>query len=146
VLSQLVKQKQAGVEVLALSEHVDYWDRLGWRDPFSSSAYSSRQAQYDARVFHRNEVYTPQIVIDGRLAAVGSDTSGIQRAIRQAADAPKARLDVIVGRQHDREVDVGLRVAAPPAFTLRQSADVLIAVVEDNLRSEVHRGENRGEH
>src|SRR5439155_9854958 len=73
VLSQLVKRGQPGVEVLALGEHVDYWDRLGWRDPFSSSANSSRQAQYDARVFHRNEVYTPQLVIDGKLAAVGSD-------------------------------------------------------------------------
>jgi len=144
VLSQLVKRGQPGVEVLALGEHVDYWDRLGWRDPFSSSANSSRQAQYDARVFHRNEVYTPQLVIDGQLAAVGSDTVGIQRAIRRAADAPKATVQVVVGRQRDRELEVGLHVAAPPAFTLRESAEVLIAVVEDNLQTEVRRGENRG--
>jgi hypothetical protein len=144
VLSRLVKQGQDGIEVLALGEHVDYWDRLGWRDPFSSAAYTSRQSQYDARVFHRNEVYTPQLVIDGRLAAVGSDTGAIQRAIRQAAEAPKAAVDVTVIRQRDRELEVRLRVDVPPTLTLRESADVVVAVVEDNLHSDVRRGENRG--
>src|SRR6267142_3420791 len=90
VLSELVlRQPVAGVEVLALGEHVDYWDRLGWRDPFSSAMFSARQSNYDARVFHRNEVYTPQLVVDGQLERVGSDVSAIQRAINQAAHAPK---------------------------------------------------------
>lgn len=143
-LSRLVKRGQDGIEVLGLGEHVDYWDRLGWRDQFSSAAYSSRQSQDDARVFHRNEVYTPQLVIDGRSAAVGSDTSAIQKAIREAAVAPKAAVGVIVGRQHHRELELRLRVDVPPTLTLRESAEVLVAVVEDNLRTEVRRGENRG--
>src|SRR5260221_9151119 len=76
VLSQLAhRQPVAGVEVLTLSEHVDYWDRLGWRDPFSSAMYSTRQSNYDARVFHRHGVYTPQLVVDGQLERVGSDVS-----------------------------------------------------------------------
>src|SRR5580704_13674088 len=86
VLSRLVlRQPVAGVEVLALGEHVDYWDRLGWRDSFSSAAYSARQSNYDARVFHRNEVYTPQLVVDGQLERVGSDVDAVQRAVKQVA-------------------------------------------------------------
>ena len=79
VLSQLAhRQPVPGVEVLALGEHVDYWDRLGWRDPFSSPAFSSRQSTYDARVFHASQVYTPQLVIDGRLERVGSNARAVQ--------------------------------------------------------------------
>jgi hypothetical protein len=118
--SQLAhRQAVTDVEVLALGEHVDYWDRLGWRDPFSSATYSDRQSDYDARVFHRNEVYTPQLVIDGRLERVGSEVDRIQRAIKQAADAPKTAVDVMVTRRRDREFRVDVHVDVPPALTLR---------------------------
>jgi hypothetical protein len=107
VLSQLVhNQPIAGVEVLALGEHVDYWDRLGWRDRFSSALYSNRQSNYDARVFHRNEVYTPQLVIDGWLQRVGSDVDGMphtptqrsgpQSGVHRHAVAARA----VVGDEH----------------------------------------------
>lgn len=146
VLRQLVqRQPIAGVEVLALGEHVDYRDRLGWRDPFSSAMFSARQSNYDARVFHRNEVYTPQLVNDGRLQRVGSDLDGIQRAIKQAADSPKAGVQVVVGHQGDQELSVDLRVEVPIALTLREPVDVLIAITEDNLTTEVRRGETTGE-
>jgi hypothetical protein len=144
VLSRLAAHPVSNVEVLALGEHVDYWDRLGWRDPFSSPAYSSRQSNYDARVFHRNEVYTPQLVIDGRFEQVGSDVDGVQRAIAQAATAPKALVDVAVRGTHDRELAVDVHVDVPPALPIRESTDLLIAVAEDNLQTEVRRGENRG--
>jgi hypothetical protein len=144
VLSQFARQPASDVEVLALGEHVDYWDRLGWRDPFSSPAYSSRQSNYDARVFHRNEVYTPQLVIDGRFECVGSDVEGIHHAITQAAAAPKALVEVAIVRAHDREVGITVHVDVPPTLTLRESVDVLVAVAEDNLLSKVRRGENGG--
>jgi hypothetical protein len=145
VLSQLAhRQPVAGVEVLALGEHVDYWDRLGWRDPFSSAMYSTRQSNYDARVFHRHGVYTPQLVVDGQLEYVGSDVSAIQRAINQAAQAPKAAVDVAVPRASDRDLRVDVHVNVPPQLTLRESADVLVAITEDNLVTEVRRGENGG--
>ena len=145
VLSELVlRQPVAGVEVLALGEHVDYWDRLGWRDPFSSAAHSIRQSNYDARVFHRNEVYTPQLVVDGRLERVGSDIGAVQRAITQAAQAPKAAVDVSVLRANGRDLHVDVHVDVPPSLTLIESADVLVAITEDNLVTEVRRGENGG--
>ncbi len=145
VLSQLVlRQPVAGVEVLALGEHVDYWDRLGWRDPFSSTLYSNRQSNYDAHVFHRHEVYTPQLVVDGRLEHLGSDIGEVRRAIEQAAGAPKAAVDVAAARANDRDLHVDVRVTVPASLTLRESADVLVAIAEDNLVTAVRRGENGG--
>src|SRR5262245_57119824 len=61
LLSTLVQQPTGGVTVLGLSEHVDYWNRLGWRDPFSSALFSSRQSEYQATVFRGTTVYTPQL-------------------------------------------------------------------------------------
>ncbi len=144
-LTQLVqRQPIEGVEVLALGEHVDYWDRLGWRDPFSSAIFSGRQSNYDARVLHRNEVYTPQFVIDGRLQRVGSDLDGIRQAIKQASDSPKAGVQLVVSGQTDEALSVDVRVEMPPALTLHEPADVLLAVTEDKLATEVRRGENHG--
>lgn len=92
VLSELVlRQPLAGVEVLALGEHVDYWDRLGWRDRFSSADHTTRQSDYDAHVFHRHEVYTPQLVIDRQLERVGSDIRAVQRAIKVGSLSPAER-------------------------------------------------------
>src|SRR3989449_6393247 len=111
VLSQLAhRQPVPGVEVLALGEHVDYWDRLGWRDPFSSPAFSSRQSTYDARVFHASQVYTPQLVIDGRLERVGSNARAVQRAIEQAAMGPKAAVSLAATRNDAHDLRVELHV------------------------------------
>src|SRR5580700_6234376 len=78
-------QPVPGAELIVLSEHVDYWDRLGWRDPFSSPQYTARQQEYASK-FSRDGLYTPQLVVDGRFGFVGSDgreaVSTIQKAIR----------------------------------------------------------------
>jgi hypothetical protein len=70
-------------DVLALSFHVDYWDRLGWKDPFSSDAATQRQEHY-ARLLGLDTVYTPQIVVDGHWQAVGSDREAVDRALAAA--------------------------------------------------------------
>src|SRR6185503_18083285 len=59
-----------GVQIIALSEHVDYWNRLGWKDPYSSALFTERQNGY-ARVFGNDDIYTPQMVVDGGVAFVG---------------------------------------------------------------------------
>ncbi|MEP6594146.1 MAG: DUF1223 domain-containing protein, partial [Acidobacteriota bacterium] len=71
--------------VVTLGEHVDYWDRLGWRDPFSDASFSARQSAYGARVFGTDNIYTPQMVIDGRYQALGSSLEAIRRAVGTAA-------------------------------------------------------------
>src|ERR1700674_66861 len=78
--------RQAGV--IVLEEHVDYWDRLGWKDPFSSEAATARQGEYGA-AFGGGQVYTPQMVVDGHAEFVGSSEGEALRAVRTAAETPK---------------------------------------------------------
>lgn len=94
LLRRLVNdQPVEGVEVIGLSEHVDYWDRLGWRDPFSSPRFSERQNAY-AQAFRSGRLYTPQLVVDGRLDVVGSDWTAVRRALADAAKASRAAISL----------------------------------------------------
>ncbi len=86
--------------VLALSFHVDYWDRLGWKDPFSSAAATARQRNY-ARLLGSGTVYTPQIVIGGHWSGVGSDRSAVDQAIAAARRLPAA-VPVALALDHGR--------------------------------------------
>src|SRR5271166_5943636 len=86
-------QPVAGAQIIVLSEHVDYWNSLGWKDPFSSPQFSRRQADY-ARLLG-SEVYTPQLVIDGRVQLNGSDGRDIQAAIARAAAKPKLPVQIV---------------------------------------------------
>jgi hypothetical protein len=139
----LLKQLQdkpvvAGAQLVVLSEHVDYWNSLGWRDPFSSEQFSERQSQYGGRS------YTPQAVIDGGAGVVGSDRGEIEAAVGRAMSAPHGI--VTLGRSASSAkpaVKPTLKIVVaklPP----HQPADVLLALVEDGIVSEVARGENAG--
>ncbi len=76
-------------DVLALGFHVDYWNYIGWRDPFSSPSHSQRQQDY-ARRFGENRVYTPQMVVDGRAEFPGGKRGTAFAEIERAARRPKA--------------------------------------------------------
>src|SRR5713226_3458059 len=76
-------QPVAGAHIIALSEHVDYWNSIGWADPYSSPAFSARQQMY-AKRFGIDGPYTPQMVVDGRAEFVGSDGRKAESAIRSA--------------------------------------------------------------
>lgn len=79
----LLAELAAQPDVLALSLHIDYWDRLGWKDPYSSAEATERQRRY-ARLLDLGGVYTPQMVVDGRWQAVGSDRSAVENALAKA--------------------------------------------------------------
>jgi hypothetical protein len=123
-------------EVLALSFHVDYWDRLGWKDPFSSGAATRRQHRY-AELLGLSTVYTPQIVIDGKWQAVGSDRDEVERALGSA-------------HRHPEEVPVTLAIDRGRArITMGGgqgdvSAAVLLIGFDRRHVTEVTRGENGG--
>jgi hypothetical protein len=143
VLSALAAgQPIEGVEILALGEHVDYWDRQGWRDQFSSAAFSERQGLYDERVFHAGQVYTPQFIADGQFQCVGSDREAVWRAVRAAAALPKATVRVNAGPPADGRIEVGVRVDVPSTIARNGAADLLVALTEDRLQTRVRGGEN----
>jgi hypothetical protein len=145
LLSQLVHdQPLRFVEVVGLGEHVDYWDHLGWRDPYSSPILSSRQSDYGARVFRSTNIYTPQLIIDGQYEAVGSDVGAVRRAIVRAASAPKAPVQVDASVQDGSRLAVAVRVASRPGVSLRGRSDLMVAIVQDRVVDDVARGENRG--
>jgi hypothetical protein len=146
ILSRLVQQQpMANVTVLGLSENVDYWNRLGWVDPFSSPAFSQRQSEYAAHVFRNSGVYTPQIVIDGSLEEVGSDAEGVYRKIAQAAKLPKADMNLAATLGSEAtSLQIQVEVEVPPEVIVRGPANVILAITENNLTSNVHRGENNG--
>lgn len=128
-------QSVPGVEVIALGEHVDYWNRLGWKDGFSSSAYTERQRQY-ASGFGSGS-YTPQAVVNGRYELVGSRRAELAATVARAARAPQAAVSVAVAGGTAQ-----VRVGSLPAGTA--PAEVLLAITESGLASQIGRGENSG--
>lgn len=140
LLRRLIREQPIpGVEVVALSEHVDYWNRLGWKDPFSSSRFTERQEEY-AQHFDGNGMYTPQAVIDGRWQVVGNDWQAVRKALVAAADAPKATVDVQT-RTTDGRVSVSVTVADAPRDP-SGDVDLMLAIVENGLSVDVKHGEN----
>lgn len=145
LLSQLLEQQPIdGVQIVALAEHVDYWNYLGWTDEFSSATFSERQAEYQRTVFPSRPIYTPQLVVDGALESIGSDRDAVHSAVQKAARVAKARLRVQATRARANEVDVTLDVEIPPSLERRGPADVFVAISENELVTAVERGENRG--
>jgi hypothetical protein len=138
----LEEQPVEGVEVIAISEHVDYWDRLGWKDSFSSNIFTRRQEEY-GRALRRNPIYTPQLVVDGRLEVIGSEWPDVRRTLLEAARAPRA--SVVVTAEADPSTPastVTVAVRDIPGPARRDDLDVFVAVVENGLTTAVLRGEN----
>ncbi len=136
----LTKLHQTGAvedaEVLILSEHVDYWNKLGWTDRFSSTALTQRQGEY-ARHFGLDSSYTPQMVIDGHTELVGNDEGGVRRKIAAAAHSPKpVQVKLRWSSEGHLQVDVN--------GTEEKDEKVLLAITEDGLSTQVGSGENGG--
>jgi hypothetical protein len=141
LLQRLVDAQIPNVNVIALGEHVDYWDHQGWKDRFSSAALTDRQRSYATR-FNVDSIYTPQMVVDGRAELVGSDASAARRAIDRAAAAPHGRVQIAAAG--DAVLDVTVTATDLPTVARGDRADVVLAITEDGLTSHVTRGENHG--
>ncbi|HYM01090.1 MAG TPA: DUF1223 domain-containing protein, partial [Blastocatellia bacterium] len=142
-LADLVKgQPVAGAEVIALGEHVDYWNRLGWKDPFSSREFTQRQTDY-SNVFKLDDLYTPQMIVDGRTQFTGGNLQAALQAIAEAGRSPKAEIDLSIKSSTSRSVSVSVLVKKA-AEVSGGGADVMLAITESGLQSNVSRGENAG--
>jgi hypothetical protein len=129
------QQPVTKAEIITLAFHVDYWDRLGWKDRFSSPLYSRRQEIY-SQAFKLDSNYTPQMVVDGRFEFVGSDTGKATREILRSTEQSKAAIDVVVDK--DRAT---VKIGDAPSHT---DATVYAAIAEDGISTRVERGENSG--
>lgn len=133
----LQEQPIKGVHVIPLSEHVTYWDHQGWKDPFGSPQFTTRQQQYGRR-FNLDSIYTPQVVIDGAREFVGSDQRAVERALNDAAKTPKSPMQLAV-----TVADGALNMTVSgPGLTAETNAELIFVVTEDRLVVDVKRGEN----
>ena len=130
-----------GIEMIAIEEHVDYWDHLGWKDPFSSHDWTERQEQY-SHSFRHDGIYTPQLIVNGLRELVPKSANVVRETISEAAKAPGANLQLSVTGASQKAADFSITLSNIPAEV--HSAELWLAVTERNLASNVLRGENQG--
>lgn len=131
----------AGQWIVGISEHVTYWNSLGWSDPFSSPANTERQKDYSDR-FHLEGVYTPQMVINGSEQIVGSDRAALAQALQQE-DQQHPRLALHILSFTGSGATLTVHYSASGELPAR-GADLMAVLVDDSDRSSVLRGENSG--
>jgi hypothetical protein len=133
-------KSSAGQLIVGISEHVTYWNRLGWTDPFSSEQYTARQNDYGTH-FALDSVYTPQMVVNGREQFVGSDRRALQAALDAEAQRKQIALHIDTAQVAGNHVVFKYSATDLPA---KGSFDLIAVLVDDMDRSSVKRGENSG--
>ncbi len=141
LLSKIIDDaREKDRRVFALAFHVDYWDRLGWKDAFSSKVYSDRQREY-AHTFKSNSIYTPQMIVNGTIEFVGSEAERAEKEINSALNNPPyAEVEIATAFNRDMDmltVDYKLK-------GLIENSTVQVALVERDIIREIGHGENGG--
>jgi hypothetical protein len=135
-------QPVPGVDLIVLSEHVDYWDSQGWKDPYSSAAITERQATYVSH-FALKSSYTPEMVIDGRAECVGGDPAALSQAMEKAHAGEKVAVHVS-NATIDSAGIVHAHVEIEGSADAKHKGKVNVALALDHAESQVKRGENEG--
>jgi hypothetical protein len=134
-----IEKESKDKPVYILAYHVDYWNRLGWKDVFSSADYSKRQNDY-AGYLHLQSVYTPQIVVNGKSEFVGSEEGTLRNAIKTSLQkASIAQLSINVSTIDQGHADIKYTTDGADKSTVLQ-----LAVLQKNAQTKVERGENGG--
>ncbi len=142
LLAKLAKANAIdGAEIVPLAFHVDYWNDLGWSDPYSSSEFTQRQRDY-ANFFHTTQIYTPQMIVDGAAEFVGSNAKRARDEILAAAKHTKSSID-LHATQSDQMLHCTVAIKDLPSDRQAKS-EVELAITEDDLESDVAHGENAG--
>jgi hypothetical protein len=136
-------QPVRNAQLIVLSEHVDYWNDIGWKDPYSSHEFSIRQGDYAHR-FRLDSAYTPQMVVDGDAQFVGSDERRAIQAVEGAAKVEKVPIALSSVHLEGNTLVAHVETGVLPSSTSSKSANVLLALADDSDQSNVRRGENAG--
>jgi hypothetical protein len=135
-VAQLAKDYPDRVYILGY--HVDYWNYIGWKDVYSSPAFTERQRKYGEH-FSLNSVYTPQIVVNGQKEFVGSNRSQLKSSVTTAiGSASTDDIKLTLAKENATTLRVTYEVNAKAATQLN------IALVQLNATTAVKRGENKG--
>ena len=141
LLSKVIADsKTNGKKVYALSFHVDYWNRLGWTDPFSDKKYSQRQEAYAAHL-NPNNIYTPQMIVNGKDEFVGSDSKSLNNAILDAlhTNALASFSKLVVSQTAGKHIHVYYELDGN-----HPDCEIHFALVSLSETTSVKRGENGG--
>jgi hypothetical protein len=134
-----LKQTSAGQLIVGISEHVTYWNGLGWRDPYSSAVFTERQGFYASHLSAEGP-YTPQMVLNGRTQFVGSNAGALQRALLDDSRRHHLDVSIVSSRLSPDGIDIRFSLKGPKETPL----DIIAVLADDTDRSNVHRGENAG--
>jgi hypothetical protein len=134
-VARLLSKNMENVYILAY--HVDYWNRLGWKDPFSKAEYSQRQSQY-ATKFELNSVYTPQVIVNGSAEFVGSDEDKLKNTVENNLAKPGGQVIALSATKSNNLVSVNYDINGSEAVLLN------LALVQPEATISVKRGENGG--
>lgn len=137
LLSEVMKNDPANIA--GMSEHVDYWNSLGWKDPNSAANFAERQNAY-AKKLGVNSVYTPQLIVDGISQDVGNNPVAVGKLLKIARSNPPEKLSVSCEAAKNNEISVSIEFdrLQKPGCTAH------IVITEDKIISHVTSGENRG--
>ncbi|GAB3552805.1 DUF1223 domain-containing protein [Spirosoma fluminis] len=129
---------RSGQAVYGLSFHVDYWNRLGWQDPFSSKLFTDRQRLYDRSL--KTQTYTPQLIINGHQNVIGGQRTRIEQAIQAIQKQPASAFITVTGQatRDAKQVSVNYALSASGPYRVN------IALVQKEARTAVGNGENGG--
>lgn len=132
-------QPVKGAQIIAMSEHVDYWNDEGWVDRFSSPQFTRRQKDYVVRLKVK-EPYTPEIVVDGSQECLGNDASKVENSIKEAARTPKLSVRITPGSRPQ-----SVMVEEERGNTAARGAEMYVAFADASAETDVQAGENHGQ-
>jgi hypothetical protein len=132
-----------GAQLIVLSEHVDYWDHEGWKDPFSSHALTDRQGEY-GRKLGLASVYTPQIIVDGTSELRANDAQQANQVFQKAITGGAIPLRISALSADAANPGQARAHVEADGSSAQHDADIYLALALDHAESEILRGENGG--
>jgi hypothetical protein len=132
-----------GAQAIVLSEHVDYWNQDGWKDPYSSAFFTERQSAY-VRLLGSSSAYTPQTIVNGTTELQLSDQVGLNRILSKAAKAAQLPVNIGIVTVEGNSPTVLRAHIDADGTSSKHSADVVGVIALDHAESQVLHGENGG--
>lgn len=134
------QKKYNDKNVLVLSYHVDYWDKLGWKDIFSDASFTQRQ-EYYSNIFRLNSIYTPQVVVNGKKEFIGSNKSKLISSIEEQLNE-KFSVSINLNVVQNTEGKIDVQYSAEGADAKKEQA--ILVLIQKMATNEINKGENKG--